>query len=239
MKLSEKIKLLRTAENLTQPELADKAGIEQSYLSKLENDKGSPSFTVINKIAQAFGLTGMELINSLNHTYIEQNLSHIPEVAAEYASVKKRQAQLLKRRFLMASLTVILGIGVYFMGMMKIVFPETEYIYQSLGVIKDNETIYQFYDSTIDELNETRKEAEARIKANRDRIDIKLLTMTEYPGYSFVKKEDGGRRRYVKLEEKKLSSKYNDMVSILGVMQIVAGVFMFIFTQKFKDISSD
>ena len=39
MKLGEKIKKLRNDAELTQPELADKAQIEQSYLSKLENEK--------------------------------------------------------------------------------------------------------------------------------------------------------------------------------------------------------
>jgi transcriptional regulator with XRE-family HTH domain len=40
MTLGETIKLLRTEQGLTQPELAEKARIEQSYLSKLENESG-------------------------------------------------------------------------------------------------------------------------------------------------------------------------------------------------------
>ena len=56
MTLGDTIKLLRTEQGLTQPELAERARIEQSYLSKLENDKGTPSFDIINRIAQALGL---------------------------------------------------------------------------------------------------------------------------------------------------------------------------------------
>ena len=98
MTLGETIRLLRNQLELTQPELAEKAGIEQSYLSKLENDKGTPSFDIINRIAQALNLTGMGLVQKLSHSYIQDNLSHLPEIAAEYASVKqKREVQLTRR----------------------------------------------------------------------------------------------------------------------------------------------
>jgi len=43
MNFGERIKQLRTARNMTQPQLAEAIGIEQSYLSKLENDKSVPS----------------------------------------------------------------------------------------------------------------------------------------------------------------------------------------------------
>ena len=91
MKLGEKIKLLRTEKELTQPELAHKAGIEQSYLSKLENDKAIPSFDIINRVAMALESTGMGIIDTLSQSYVENNLSHIPEVAAEYAVIKQRR----------------------------------------------------------------------------------------------------------------------------------------------------
>ncbi|MBM7071474.1 helix-turn-helix transcriptional regulator [Shewanella sp. 202IG2-18] len=37
------IKSFRTEKGLSQPEFAEQVGIEQSYLSKLENDKSLPS----------------------------------------------------------------------------------------------------------------------------------------------------------------------------------------------------
>ncbi|NQY33918.1 MAG: helix-turn-helix transcriptional regulator [Alteromonadaceae bacterium] len=70
MKFSEKIKQLRNKAGLTQPELAKRSDIEQSYLSKLENDKGSPSFDVISKIAVALNTDAMTLIESLDLQYI-------------------------------------------------------------------------------------------------------------------------------------------------------------------------
>ncbi len=234
MKLSEKIKLLRTSENLTQPELAGKTGIEQSYLSKLENDKGTPSYEVIHKIAQAFDMSGMDLINSLSQSYIDQHLTHIPEVAAEYASVKEKQNRLLKRRFTMASLVVVLGIGLFFMGGQGIFFAESEYIYESPGIIAVGETIYQFDKNPIRALNESQEEAEVRIKNNRQRLNMVFLTLPHYEGNVFIADVAGGRRVYEFREEKDLDSMKNDLVSSLGMMLIVAGAFMFAFGFQFR-----
>ncbi len=236
MKLSEKIKLLRTTENLTQPELASKAGIEQSYLSKLENDKGTPSYEVINKIGQAFDMTGMQLINSLSQSYIDKHLTHIPEVAAEYASVKEKQNKVLKRRFTLASLVVVLGVGLFFMGGQGVVFPESEYIYESPGIIKADETIYQFNMGPVRALNESKEEADMRIKSNRSRLKMVFVTLPDYEGNTFIADVAGGRRVYQLKEQKDLDSMKNDLVSTLGMMLIVAGAFMFAFGFQFKSV---
>ena len=53
MPFHENLRTLRLARALTQPMLAEKAGIEQSYLSKLENGRSRPSEDVLARIAQA------------------------------------------------------------------------------------------------------------------------------------------------------------------------------------------
>lgn len=235
MTLGEKIKLLRTAEQLTQPELAARAGIEQSYLSKLENDKGSPSYEVIHKIAQAFELTGMELINSLSQSYIEQQLSHIPEVAAEYASIKRRQQSRLKWRFMASSLVVVLGVGLFFMGVFGVFFNNAEYIYESSGVIRAGETVHQFQNNPIEDIMETREEFIERARGNKERLDIHYLTTTEYAGRTFISEVPGGRRVYDFREEKSLDSSPNDLIASLGMMLMVAGLLMFVYSFRFRN----
>lgn len=234
MKLSEKIKLLRTQEQLTQPELASKAGIEQSYLSKLENDKGTPSYEVINKIAQAFDLSGMELINSLSQSYIEQHLSHIPEVAAEYASVKRNQIKRLKWRFIWSSAVVVFGVGLFFIGAQGVLFAEVEYIYESPGVIKPGETVYQYQANQISAINETREQQLQRTQNNRERLDMQYLTVADYAGHTFIADVPGGRRVYEYREEKRLNTANNDLVSSVGMMLMVAGMFMFVYAFRFN-----
>lgn len=53
MHLGAAIKFCRQQRNLTQPELARRAGISPSYLSVLEKGKRDPSFSMIEKIARA------------------------------------------------------------------------------------------------------------------------------------------------------------------------------------------
>ncbi|HSN18287.1 MAG TPA: helix-turn-helix transcriptional regulator [Gammaproteobacteria bacterium] len=53
MSFEENLRTLRLARGLTQPVLAEKASIEQSYLSKLENGRSKPSEEVLTRLAQA------------------------------------------------------------------------------------------------------------------------------------------------------------------------------------------
>ena len=56
MNFGDRIKQLRTQKNLTQPQLAQAIGIEQSYLSKLENDKSVPGADIFQSILRAFNM---------------------------------------------------------------------------------------------------------------------------------------------------------------------------------------
>ena len=56
MKFGEYLKNRRTELGWTQPDAASKAGIEQSYLSKLETGKSFPSEDVYQRLVGAFGL---------------------------------------------------------------------------------------------------------------------------------------------------------------------------------------
>lgn len=124
MTLGELIKLNRKQKNMTQPELAEMALIEQSYLSKLENDKCSPSFEVIQKVSAALNQDAMSLINKLSPSYISNYLAHLPEVAAEFSAIKKQQMKRLKRRFILAAMVVISGLGLFMIGQLSLAFPE-------------------------------------------------------------------------------------------------------------------
>jgi transcriptional regulator with XRE-family HTH domain len=80
MTLGKKLKKLRAEHNLSQPELAEKIGIEQSYLSKLENDKSVPSNEIFNNILQAFGLTLDQFVSEFTQGAELDRLKQIPDV---------------------------------------------------------------------------------------------------------------------------------------------------------------
>lgn len=53
----ENLKALRKGVNLTQSELGSQLGLSKAVVSKYENDMGYPSFDILIRIAQYFGVT--------------------------------------------------------------------------------------------------------------------------------------------------------------------------------------
>ena len=47
----------RISQNLTQKELADRTGIDQADISKLENGTGNPSLKLLKRLADGMGMT--------------------------------------------------------------------------------------------------------------------------------------------------------------------------------------
>lgn len=68
MSFEENLRTLRLARGLTQPMLAEKADIEQSYLSKLENGRSKPSEDVLVRLAQALEVKPDTLTQSGDET---------------------------------------------------------------------------------------------------------------------------------------------------------------------------
>ena len=116
MKLGERIKQLRNDAELTQPELAVKAGIEQSYLSKLENDKSTPSYEILTKVAGAFDLDVMALTATLDPQHLQSQLGHIPEIAIKLDAQREAKKAKLRRGYIMASFAIVLGIALVIMS---------------------------------------------------------------------------------------------------------------------------
>ena len=63
MTLGDIIKNLRIEKGLSQPEFSELAQIEQSYLSKLENNKSTPSAEMFDRLLNAFNLTIKEFVS--------------------------------------------------------------------------------------------------------------------------------------------------------------------------------
>ncbi len=78
MKFGQKLKQLRQAQGMTQPQLAEKIGIEQSYLSKLENDKSLPSAEMFQAIYSALEVSPQTMLEGLSASVINE-LSAIPQ----------------------------------------------------------------------------------------------------------------------------------------------------------------
>ncbi len=234
MKLGEKIKKLRNDAGLTQPELAQNAGIEQSYLSKLENDKGSPSFEVISKIASAFNIEAMTLIDSLDTLYIQESLVHLPEIAVKLEERRNKQQAKFKLQYAISAILIVLGLASVLLGNSTGIFADTMYEYKSMGLIEPGELNNHFTHGSLHEVQETRDERTKRIKLNAQRIDEMTINMYSYIGEGFVNNY-GEQRRYFRLEnERPFESPWHDIFVILGFVLLTSGGFGLGYVFKFS-----
>lgn len=61
-RLASNLKRLREAQDLTQQELADKIGIDQKQISRIERKQTSPSLATVSRVARALGVDVTDLL---------------------------------------------------------------------------------------------------------------------------------------------------------------------------------
>ena len=69
MELSQRIKKIRKAKNLSQKDLTTAIGMGAAQYSRIENGKTDPSVSTLEKIAQALGVTLAELFADENQVF--------------------------------------------------------------------------------------------------------------------------------------------------------------------------
>ena len=67
------VRELREKQNMTQAELAEKIGVSSKTISKWETAKGLPDITLLQPLAQALGISVIELLNG--ECVTNQNIS--------------------------------------------------------------------------------------------------------------------------------------------------------------------
>ncbi len=66
VQLAQRIRALRGERNLTLEQVAERANLTKSVLSKVENFRVTPSLPALSKIAEALGVTVAELVDGLD-----------------------------------------------------------------------------------------------------------------------------------------------------------------------------
>lgn len=84
--LGQQLKQLRNNKKLSQSEFAQQVGIEQSYLSKFENDKSIPSNEIFRSLLIALDLSVDEFMNPLISSHDKTRLMQIPDVELWFKS---------------------------------------------------------------------------------------------------------------------------------------------------------
>lgn len=239
MTLGEQLKKIRADKGLSQPELAELAGIEQSYLSKLENDKSLPSNEVFRKLLNAFSLSVAELLAPLETHYIKNNLLVISDIEQLYQQASTKQLNQQRKLLYMASSLIVLAITFFYIGYAKQVFNETLYEYSSDGVILAGEpnNVFWRWRDLIDIKDRNEKNAKVRqlkiVMAQRS--DVLVQLMPENKGTYFEELVDGGRRFFQKSQNIlpiKVPQPVNAWLQVLGVFLFASGIMMFVLERR-------
>lgn len=139
MNFGEKLKKIRTEKNMTQPQMAEAIGIEQSYLSKLENDKSVPSAEMFQTIIKNLELDARAFLADIDHKILHGVMRQIPEVALFIQNDKQQGLHRFQRWLLVSTSACVLGATLIVAGYMGLILPKTNLVYSSIGLIKAGE----------------------------------------------------------------------------------------------------
>jgi transcriptional regulator with XRE-family HTH domain len=229
MTLGQRIKQLRLEKELNQPELAQAIGIEQSYLSKLENDKAFPSDEMFEKLLHSFEITIEEFLIGFNQSTINNQLMKLSAVNKTQTHLNTKSAKYMLRWIFMSAMLAVVGFTLLIAGEQRWIFTEErnfQYVYQSTGIVKKDESLLMYQDEP--------HRLENSVLA---RIDPKTVKLSEKNGRYFVRKVDGGTRYYVydKVVLKN-DNRGNDILRVIGLLLAMLGIVGLIIEPKIRRI---
>jgi len=230
MTLGQKIKQLRTDKEMSQPELAQLIGIEQSYLSKLENDKAFPSDEMFNQILNTFEIEFDTFLNQFEPEYIKQSLSKLSAVKSNLKHYQTQSMKYMLRWIWIASLLIVLGATALISGQQEWIHnPETTrtFSYESLGIVKNDEPLNIF--------TTHRKQMPDNVLA---RLNFHQLEFKASQGEYFVKEVDGGKRFYYLSHKQNFESNkaFNNWLRILGLLALLSGIVGLLIEHKVRKV---
>ena len=218
MRFGEKLKSLRSQRDWTQPQMADAIGIEQSYLSKLENDKSLPSNEIFERILEVLETDVADYLQDLDQRARTQ-LRQLP-VVAEFMRLEKREIIGNRRRWLVVSAALVaLGAAAIYAGTSHLFFPNVVYQYKSDGVVRDGEPkeIFRNFRLVISDLTQ-QDERVAIEDALKARIDEDFRLHYEFRGNVYNEPTDGGSRTYYLHGDTETDPWQNKLIVFLGVL---------------------
>lgn len=144
MQFGDRIRLLRQERNWTQPELAEKLNVEQSWLSKIENNKNLPSNEFVTDCLGVFDISLKELLSGLNSSYLNTQLASISVIRQAIHESHSVQFHTRRNWLVWSSIACVLGISLCLAAWMNLIAPNTVQRYVSNGVIYAGEPLELF-----------------------------------------------------------------------------------------------
>jgi len=246
MNIGDRIKQIRTERNLTQPQLAELIGIEQSYLSKLENDKSVPSADIFTAILKGLQMDAGVFIKGIDEVIVQGPLKQIPEVALYLNAQSAIKIHNARRWLLGSAAACVVGLTLLVAGYKSFLFSALVYEYQSGGVLKDGEPdeLYLNVDSYVvrsgcPAYNSVSGDSEACKELRRNiqyRAQLKTLLLPMYQGSIIYEAADGGRRAYIHRGSQFTNPAANRMLMLVGTFLAFSGLFGFIIEFRLRSV---
>lgn len=230
MNFGERLKQIRTGKGLTQPQFAQLAGIEQSYLSKLENDKSVPSAEMFTTILSALEMDAAIFLQELDKDVLATTLRHIPAVS-QFTAGEVAVSRQHTRRWLFGSAAAwVLGFAMMLAANDGIFFPNKLYKYTSPGVIRagEAENIFENHKElvtlrmvaqTITAQDATRELSEFQT----NRVRPVTVEWPESRGTVYFEPTENGRRRFDLVDTEYVEAPGNRILQYLGAIVLACG----------------
>ncbi len=238
MTLGQQLKQFRSDKQFSQPELAELAGIEQSYLSKLENDKSVPSNEIFRALLHALAITVEQFIHPFDPVGDRQQLIQIPDIELKLFQQEQHAFKNSRRYLYIASALLIIGVTLFYTGLSKQLFDETRYQYASPGIILVDEPNDIFY-SWQNLINTHTSEGRASI--NIERVEMAkrrhevIVLSNENRGKFFVEETATGKRQFHLDKVEEIPRGVNSWLQILGVLLLCSGVMGFALERRLNN----
>lgn len=230
MNFGEKLKQIRIDKGMTQPQCAETLGIEQSYLSKLENDKSVPSAEMFSTIVSGFGMEPAEFLKDIDKDVLAGSLRHIPAVSQFTAQAVAVQVHSYKKWLYGSALAWIVGFALMLAANEGIFFSNKLYRYASPGVILAGEAdnIFERHGQIL-ELKQSAKlitpEEFAREKAEFETNRVRPLTVETNVnrGSAYTEPDGKGHRRFELVKSDYVKSRGNRILNFIGAIILASG----------------
>jgi len=231
--LGQQVKQLRNNKKLSQPEFAQQVGIEQSYLSKLENDKSIPSNEIFRALLIALDLSIDEFMKPLVSSHDKTRLMQIPDVEQWYKNKAVSTSVTLRKLIYLAMFLISFGCALFYAGHKNYVFNEHFYEYRSIGIIKNDEPLNVFNDWKDYIIDPSAEKRTAKLKEMLARRVELFKLMDEYIGESFVEEVTGGKRVYTtNAVPRYISHAGNTWLEFIGLFAAVLGLALAVLEPK-------
>lgn len=230
MKFGVFLKQQRENNDWRQPEAAEIIGIEQSYLSKLENGKAIPSPEIFDKLMTTYKFT----VGDLGQLVQDSELEKLKDIVLvrDFIISHRKQHETVRRFWLIAGLISLMFGAAAMAYALKIHEQSTsQYLYESKGEIGNDES--RFLYAEFPQFNEFNRRLPDKPEWKEhplfERLDYTQDVTDQFLGEFY----DLGNRRYHLVSTMRTESQETHFLApSIGIMFIVGGIAAFAISRR-------